>query len=107
MSHPLPLGRLVTPDNRHHDSYTMRGLDPPTLDLTRPMPVAIGIPWFRDFDPAFAGGRLYKRPDGTWWLPDNITMPLRGWHEVCLKPPAMTDYPDWWRWYDQGQEGAC
>jgi hypothetical protein len=105
MAHPIPLGYKQPPDRKHEEKYTLRTVLP--AEITRPNPVAIGIPWFRDFDPGFAGGRLYQRSDGTWWLPDDIRMGIRGWHEVCLKPPALTDLVTWWRRYDQLEEGAC
>jgi hypothetical protein len=97
-NHPKPLGRVEPPDTRHLERWPLA----PVLDtLTRPVPVIIGIPWRSNFDaPVFIAGR--------WWIgkADDLGW-VRGGHEICLRPPSMTDLTDWWRFYDQGAEGAC
>src|SRR5688500_10338270 len=97
---------MEAPDRRHAELYSLTPVLP-ELTSTIPMPVCIGIPWFKDFDPKWAGGKLYQRSDGTWWVPKKTILPIRGWHEVCLKPPSMPDVLAWWSWYDQLAEGAC
>lgn len=96
--HQQPLGRNEPPDLKHLAAFPLKPFLP---SLTKPVPVAIGINWYTNFDqPVFK--------DGRWWvgLSDNLGS-IRGGHEICLKPDSMTDLVTWWEFYDQGREGAC
>ena len=65
------------------------------------VPVVLGIDWYTGFD----------RPtlrDGKWWIPEPGKWgSLRGGHAICGKPKNIPDNEDWWKFYDQGSEGAC
>lgn len=96
MSSPGSLGRIPPPDDRHLVRYA---LTPATMPTT-PVPVCIGIPWYENFDAPVPG-------PGGWAIGAGLLGRMRGGHEVVLKPPALTDLSAWWRFYDQGAEGAC
>ncbi|MBA3580534.1 MAG: hypothetical protein H0W42_11180 [Gemmatimonadaceae bacterium] len=96
-SHVLPLGRLPAPDDRHLRRWS---LTESTLPV-KPTPVVLGINWYQAFDaPVLVGGSHWIGRGTSWGQ-------LRGGHAVCLLPPSLVDTFDWWRFYDQGREGAC
>lgn len=96
--HPQPLGREAPPDLTHLAAYP---LTPVLGELTKPVPVAIGVNWYSNFDrPVYKNGR--------WWIGQTDDLGyIRGGHEICLRPDSMTDLVPWWQFYDQGREGAC
>lgn len=96
--HIQSLGGRAPQDLKHLAKFP---LAPFIAGLTKPVPVAIGINWYTNFDRP-----VYK--NGHWWigLSDNLGS-IRGRHCVCLKPDSMTDLEQWWVFYDQGREGAC
>jgi hypothetical protein len=66
------------------------------------VPVVIGVNWYAEFD------KPQKDSQGHHWIArDGKLTRIRGGHCVCLKPRGATDPPAWWRFYDQGTEGAC
>jgi len=68
---------------------------------TTPVPVVLGVNWYSNFDRPVMGN------DGRWWIGRGNLGRLRGGHAVCLKPQSLRDSAAWWRFYDQGREGAC
>lgn len=93
-----PLGRLEPTDDKHLQLYPLTAETVPAP----PTPVAIGIPWYAAFDaPILGADGRYRIGLGTDWGR------VRGGHAVCLKPAGVADSPAWWRFYDQGKEGAC
>jgi hypothetical protein len=97
------LGLRKPVDNLHSELYPIRRL---TLqELREPTPVIIGVNWYTNFD------RYVTKKDGIvtshWVGLDANLGSVRGGHCVCLKPPKLTDPTSWWRFYDQGEEGAC
>lgn len=97
---PGPLGRRPPTDDEHIRRYplTVAALPP------EPVPVALGINWYAAFDTP-VWDKIGKR-----WMIGNDAHnlgSLRGGHCVCIKPSGMHDGYEWWRYYDQGQEGAC
>lgn len=99
------LGALghITPDNFDH----VKGLGIES-ELVVPKPVAIGVNWYTSFDSPS------QLRDGSYHLPDASKQPLgsiRGGHCVCLVPMGgvklLEQSLHWWRFYDQGPEGAC
>jgi hypothetical protein len=101
------LGRITPPDFDHVAASPLKALGAavPTC-----VPVSIGVPWYTAFD---TPRQLH---DGSWHLPDASRSSLgsvRGGHCVCLAPmgyfkgttPAVQ--AALWRFYNQGQEGAC
>jgi hypothetical protein len=104
------LGRLIPDDWKHYEKW---GLTDATIPV-KPVPVVIGVNWYSDFDnPVWKGGR--------WWIgldPKNLGS-IRGGHCVCLEPGdeldpetkkvvhRYQDTPSWYKFYNQGHEGAC
>lgn len=96
-----PLGRLK-PANWDH----MRAMPLSEVTLAAPTPVVIGTNWYTGFD---TPRQLH---DGSWHLPDASREDIgtvRGGHCTCLVPMGGVQLitPAWWRFYNQGQEGAC
>jgi hypothetical protein len=104
------LGRLVPDDWEHYDKF------PFTMDSlpAKPVPVVIGVNWYSDFDhPVQKGNRWFIGLDSK-----NLGR-IRGGHCVCIEPgdqldPAtnkvvvrLQDTQNWYKFYDQGHEGAC
>jgi hypothetical protein len=87
------LGRLTPPDFEHVSRFALE--QPPD----KPTPVVLGINWYTNFD--------HPQKDGTLWVIGRGDLgSIRGGHCVCLKDTEH-DYIVWWKFYDQGREGAC
>jgi hypothetical protein len=70
--------------------------------LPQPQPMTIGINWYHAFDTP------EQDAAGHWWVArDGNLGPLRGGHCVCLKGRRIADPASYWKFYDQGAEGAC
>jgi len=69
---------------------------------TTATPVVLGTAWHRGFDAP-------RKISGNYWIGStaDLDSPVRGGHCYCLKPPALRDHVEWWKYYDQGHEGAC
>jgi len=98
------LGLNKVPDTEHLDKYPLSALP---LEL-HPIhvPVPIGINWYEGFDIPQQGS------DGKWRI--SISGAIRGGHCVCLEPAPQSGQPEleqekraWWKFYNQGPEGAC
>jgi hypothetical protein len=107
-NHLRPLGRREPTDDKHLRRYPLTAGTMPTT----PTPVCIGVNWYAAFD------HPYDAKTGHVWTPGAVgtfTLPtakqswgnIRGGHEICLKPPALADTAGWYRFYNQGHEGAC
>jgi hypothetical protein len=116
---PGPLGRLHPPDWDHVSKFPLSALAavpvereeagvPETEDL-RPthVPVAVGANWYEGFDSPEQSG-------SDFWVGRGPMGSIRGGHCFCLEPAPdpnvkgrEQDRLDWWKFYDQGQEGAC
>lgn len=96
-----PLGRRVPTDWEHVDKYPLRALPP--LERPEGVPSAIGVNWYPSFDRP-----IKSEYDGRWRIkaPGPNERP-RGGHCIAVKPPNMIDVLSWWRYYNQGKEGAC
>lgn len=68
-------------------------------------PVGLAINWYTNFDVPVTvqAGTVTRYFIGT---SKNLGT-VRGGHCVCLKSGNYTDLLSWWRFYDQGAEGAC
>ena len=97
------LDRLIPESFTHVTSWPLTATTTPT----KPVPVTIGVNWYENFDTPEKDSR------GRWWIGRGDLGRVRGGHCVCLEPgdPAIgmgeQDTDAWWRFYDQGQEGAC
>jgi hypothetical protein len=87
---PGPLGRRAPTDWQHVDRYPLT-----TIPAT-PVPIAIGINWYANFDDPV------RDPTGHYWIGRGPLGQVRGGHCVCLKPRGVTDLTAWWDFYDQG-----
>lgn len=65
-------------------------------------PVVLGIPWYDAFD-----SPKLDLLSGRYWIGRGKLGYIRGGHAVCLKPYNLTDEWRWWKFYNQGNEGAC
>jgi hypothetical protein len=94
------LGRRVPTDWAHLDRYPLRAL--PAADRPANVPVPIGVNWYAEFD------RPVRGLDGRYRVAQSGRLTkVRGGHCVCLLPAGARDLSAWWKFYDQGSEGAC
>ena len=91
------LGRYIPANFDHVEKH------PFMLDaVTKPVPVTVGINWYSDFD------KPVKDKQGMWWVgkDKNNLGTLRGGHCICM-PHNDSDTVNWYKYYDQGSQGAC
>jgi hypothetical protein len=93
------LGRKIPKDFNHIAKYGL------TLATTpeKPVPVTVGINWYSDFE------QPEQDKDGKYWVgkdPQNLGR-LRGGHCICMPHSIKADLLSWYKYYDQGEEGAC
>jgi|HubBroStandDraft_6_1064221.scaffolds.fasta_scaffold03612_3 hypothetical protein len=100
-----PLGRNTPSNFDHVTAAPISELAAAPVDV----PVSIGTNWYTSFDAPT------QVSDGSWHLPDaksNLGT-VRGGHCTVLAPMGYFKYASptirasLWRWYNQGQEGAC
>ncbi|WP_116112658.1 hypothetical protein [Amycolatopsis ruanii] len=95
------LGRYIPDDWRHLETYPISAL--PEVDRPSAVPVVIGVNWYAAFDEPERDER-----SGEIFIGHRGDLgPIRGGHCVCLEPGGEPDTDDWYRFYDQGREGAC
>lgn len=103
-----PLGRLTPTDFDHVAAKPLKELAGP--DAPVDIPVSIGTNWYTGFDTPV------QLSDGSWHLPDAAKGSLgtvRGGHCTVLAPMGYFKYASLalrallWKFYNQGQEGAC
>lgn len=92
------LARRIPQDWEHVTKYMLTTETTPTV----PTPVVIGVNWYESFY------RPVKKDRRLWVGLDSKNLGrLMGGHCVVLKPASLSDPYSWYRYYDQGQEGAC
>lgn len=93
------LGRLIPKDFNHVAKYGLTLATAPT----KPVPVTCGINWYSDFE------QPQQDADGKYWIGKNPKKlgSLRGGHCICMPHTIKADLLSWYRYYDQGEEGAC
>ncbi|WP_190812696.1 hypothetical protein [Saccharopolyspora pogona] len=93
------LGRFLPDDWRHVEQYPLTAASRPAE-----VPVVIGINWYTEFDrpQAAQDGVPFVAREGA----KSLTR-IRGGHAVCLEPGGEPDREEWWKFYNQGSEGAC
>lgn len=93
-----PLGRNYPKHFEHVAKYALTDQD--TVEIQA---VAPGVNWYENFDNPQQG------TDGKWRIGDGAWKQIRGGHCFCLCPPIILgkDGEDNWRFYNQGEEGAC
>ncbi len=91
-----PLGQKPPTDDLHKVKYPLTADTAPS----KPVPVILGIPWYSNFDRPVKVGKTYFIGRGDLGR-------VRGGHAICVLPQYLEDTLNWWRFYDQGQEGAC
>lgn len=91
------LDRLPPPDWEHVEKYPLSAAATPPHGV----PVVMGVNWYTDFDrPVQVDHRYVVCPDG------KIHGSIRGGHCFAFKAD-FSDQLGWWRFYNQGNEGAC
>ena len=97
------LGRFIPDDWAHIESYPLTALAPEARPSRQP--VVIGVNWYREFDTPEKDANSAE-----YWVARGGVKTLtrvRGGHCVCLEPGGRPDQEAWWRFYNQGAEGAC
>jgi hypothetical protein len=85
------LGLIKPPDTDHIEKYPLSALG---ADAPTDTPVVVGFDWMTNFDSP-------ELVDGVYWVGKGNLGTVRGGHCFCLKPPALSDDPAWWSYYDQ------
>lgn len=98
MTSNQPLGRREPTDWEHVDKYPLSAA--PDATVATKVPVVLGINWYSNFDSPEKIGSSY-------WIGRGDLGRIRGGHAICARPYQVVDSTDWWRFYDQGSEGAC
>lgn len=94
------LGRRPPTDWKHVERYPLTSLAEPERPTNVPSPV--GVNWYAEFD------RPVQGRDRRWRVAaDGRLTRIRGGHCVAFMPARVSDPDSWWRFYDQGSEGAC
>jgi hypothetical protein len=93
------LARYIPDDLEHIDRYPLRAAD--IEALREPQPMTIGVNWYSNFDTP------ERDKQGHYWIGRGDLGHIRGGHCVCLKPRGIADHANWYRFYNQGKEGAC
>ena len=92
------LGWKVPEDRSYLDKWKLTAA---TLPSTA-QPCVLGVPWYSNFmNPKFDGTR--------WWIGRGNLGYVAGGHAICVQPgdASALDLWLWWKFYDQGEEGAC
>lgn len=98
MTATYPLGRREPKDWEHVEKYPLREL--PTAIPLPGGPVIWGVNWYTNFDTPV-------RFSNRWWVGRGSLGMIRGGHAICSPSLRQKDVPTWWKFYDQGVEGAC
>ena len=97
--HIGPLGALFPDDRSYLSKYPLTAM---TLPSTA-HPGVLGIPWYSKFDMPVKDGLRY-------WIGRGKDLGyVRGGHAICVQPgdSSALDMFLWWKFYNQGSEGAC
>lgn len=92
------LGRKEPTDWEHLEKYALTTAM--AKDLSKPTPVVVGINWYTNFDTPV------KDKNGKWWVGKGDLGNIRGGHCVVM-PQDNSDIAAWYKYYNQGAEGAC
>lgn len=90
------LDRRAPSDWKHYERYPVAALAKPPTGV----PVAIAVNWYESFD---SPEKLSNR----WWIGRGPLGAIRGGHCVAIPSSTSRDDRAWYRFYDQGTEGAC
>jgi hypothetical protein len=92
------LGRRVPTDFKHVEKYPLR-----IAAVRTPAPVTAGINWYADFD------HPIKDKDGKYWIgkDHNKLGSIVAGIALCIPFLTSRDLTSWYKYYDQGEEGAC
>jgi hypothetical protein len=93
------LGRRVPTDFSHVEKYPLSAL--PREEQPSHVPMAFGVNWYVNFDSPV------KEADGRYWIGRGNLGTIRGGHCICIRSVSQMDTTDWWKFYNQGAEGAC
>ena len=98
--YPGPLGARIPEDKPYVDKYPLTATTLPNVA----QPGVLGIPWYSKFD-------VPVKKNLRWWIgldSKNLGY-IRGGHAICMQPgdASALDMWLWWKFYDQGSEGAC
>ena len=96
MEHPLGHRRSKT--DEHIRKHPLTAYTVPA----EPTSVFGGMNWYSNFD-----NPVYDHITRKFWVGRGNLGFIRGGHAIAFKPPSLIDPVSWWKYYDQGQEGAC
>lgn len=94
---PAVLDRKTPTDWEHVEKYPLTAL---STEEIKPTPVIFGVNWYSAFD------NPDQDEEGRFWIKDGNLGSIRGGHCLCAKS-IQPDRLSWYRFYDQGNEGAC
>lgn len=97
--HEGPLGWKRPEDRSYLEKYPLTAYTIPSTAH----PGVLGIPWYSSFDTPKLDGTRY-------WIGRGKSLGyIRGGHAICVQPgdTSALDMFLWWRFYNQGTEGAC
>lgn len=94
-----PLGARLPEEKPYARKYPLTAETIPSTET----PVVLGIPWYTNFDSPERDPLSLR-----YWIGRSKDIgSIRGGHAVCLKPYSLSDEFRWWKFYNQGSEGAC
>jgi hypothetical protein len=97
--HKGALGARIPEDKPYLEKYPLTAATLPSTAT----PGVLGIPWYSNFD-------VPKKDNLRWWIGRGTNLGyVRGGHAICVQPgdASALDLWLWWRFYNQGSEGAC
>jgi len=97
--HRGPLGARLPEEKPYVEKYPLTAATLPSTAT----PGTLGIPWYSSFDTPKKDGLRY-------WIGRSTNLGyVRGGHAICVQPgdASALDMWLWWKFYDQGSEGAC
>lgn len=92
------LDRLPPSDTRHLEKFPLRAVS--VLGITPGSGAVLGINWYENFD------KPVREMRG-WWIGRGDLGRIRGGHAIYAPRTGIKDAGPWYRFYDQGHEGAC
>lgn len=101
---PGTLGWYAPQDRGYLDKYKLTAETAPS----EAQPVILGIPWYEGFDRPYQWNYTGAiMPWSRWWISPKNLGSIRGGHAICALPGTAKDQWNWWKFYNQGKDGAC
>ncbi len=89
------LARFISLDFEHIEKYPLR-----LETVSTATPIILGVNWYSNFDTPI------KDKNDRWWIGKGELGRIRGGHAIPI-PHKDIDTAGWYKYYNQGNEGAC